>query len=231
MKKAAFCGLAIAAMIAAQAGAATITQWDFNSVPPDGATTTGTLTPAVGAGTATLGGGITATFATGSPGDTAPSDDSGWNTAAYPAAGTGNKTAGPQFAVSTAGYMDITVAWEQRHSNTASKFVRAQYTTDGVNWIDADLFEATAPDTFFARTVDLSAIAAVDDNASFGFRVVAEFDAATGDYSATRTSTPTTYSPNGTHRFDMVTISGTVIPEPASLALLALGSLLIFRRR
>ena len=57
-------------------------QWNFNSVTPDGNTTTGTTTPSIGAGTAALVGGATATFATGDTTfDPAGStDNSGWNT-------------------------------------------------------------------------------------------------------------------------------------------------------
>jgi len=66
-------------------------------------TSTGTNRPSVGNGTASLIGGTTATWATGSTNDPATStDDSGWNTAAYPAQGGNNKTAGVQFGVSTA---------------------------------------------------------------------------------------------------------------------------------
>jgi endonuclease/exonuclease/phosphatase family metal-dependent hydrolase len=79
-------------------------QWNFNSITPDNNTTTGATTPSVGVGTAALVGGTTATFATGDTTlDPAPAaDNTAWNTTSYPASGN-NKTAGAQFAVSTAG--------------------------------------------------------------------------------------------------------------------------------
>src|SRR2546428_11366192 len=86
----------------------TIAQWNFNSVPSDGSPTTGTNVPSVGNGTASLVGGITVSFSTGSTNDPASSaDDSGWQTTGYPVQGTDNKTAGVQFNVSTAGYSNI----------------------------------------------------------------------------------------------------------------------------
>ena len=48
-----------------------ITQFNFNSLPSDNMTSTGTNRPSVGSGTASLIGGITATWATGSTNDPA----------------------------------------------------------------------------------------------------------------------------------------------------------------
>src|SRR5437667_382801 len=79
-----------------------IAQWNFNSVPPDNSKSTGTNVPSYGGGAASLVGGVTATYATGSTNDPAISaDDTGWNTSGYPGQGTGNETAGVQFNVST----------------------------------------------------------------------------------------------------------------------------------
>src|SRR5262249_15843289 len=114
------------------ATAATIAQWNFNSVPPDSSTSTATIVPSTGTGTASLVGGTTATYTTGSTNDPAASaDDSGWNTKSYPSEVTGNKTAGLQFNVSTLGYSNIVVRWDQRVSSSASKYYRFQYSTDG----------------------------------------------------------------------------------------------------
>src|SRR5215468_2029030 len=87
-------------LMPAPATAATIAQWNFNRVPPDSSTSTGTIVPSTGTGTASLVGGTTATYTTGSTNDPAASaDDSGWNTKSYPSEVTGNKTAGVQFNV------------------------------------------------------------------------------------------------------------------------------------
>ncbi len=116
----------------------TITQWTFNSVPGDANTATGSTAPEIGAGTASLIGGTTATFASGdaSGGSTDPNagDDSGWNVTTWPAQGGGNETAGTQFLAGTSGFQNIVVSWDQRHSNSASRFFAFYYTTDGSSW-------------------------------------------------------------------------------------------------
>ena len=91
-----------------------IAQWNFNSVPPDGSTSTGTNAPSVGNGIASLLNGIPGTFTSGS-GSTDPAsnlDDSAWSTTGYPPLGESNKTAGLEFAVSTIGYSNIVVRWD-----------------------------------------------------------------------------------------------------------------------
>src|SRR5438270_11776606 len=121
----------------ASSSADVIAQWNFNSVPPDGSTGTGTNRPSVGIGTASLVGGTTADYATGGTNDPATTDDSGWNTAHYVGQGTSNKTAGVQFNVSTLGYSNIVVRWDHRVSSTASKYFRLKYSADGVSFTDS----------------------------------------------------------------------------------------------
>lgn len=221
--------LAALTALAAPAQALTLVQWDFNSLTPDGSTTTGSTLPVIGSGSASLVGGVTASFASGDASggssDPAVGDDSGWNTSGYAAQGTGDKTRGVQFLVSTAGMTDVSVSWDQRHSNTASRFVAFQYTTDGgTNWTDPldGLFMATAGDAWAnGRGLDLTGMPGVDDNEGFGFRIVATFEPGTGNYLASNPGS--SYGTSGTWRFDMVTVSAAPVPEPASYALMLAG--------
>jgi endonuclease/exonuclease/phosphatase family metal-dependent hydrolase len=195
-------------------------QWNFNSVMPDGNTTTGTTTPSNGSGTASLVGGTSATFATG---DTlfdpvGSTDNSGWNIATYPASTMNNKSAGVQFKVSTLGKTNISVTWSQRASNTGSKYARLQYSTNGINFVDFPTSVSVSAGTVFeVKTNSLLGIAGVSDNTNFSFQIVSEFQStATGSGSAAyvAANSGSTYAggaSGGTLRFDMVTVSGLTI--------------------
>jgi hypothetical protein len=197
-----------------------IVQWNFNSVPADGSTTTGTTAPSVGNGTASLIGGVTGGFSTGGTNDPASSsDDSGWQTSNYPPQETGDRTGGVQFNVSTVGYSNIVVRWDQRVTSTASKYYRLQYSTNGNTFFDygAPVIMQAAPSTqsyYEAQTNDLGNIAGVKNNPNFAFRIVSEFEqsamgSGVNDYVTVSNST---YSPSANVRFDYVTVFGTLIP-------------------
>ena len=59
---------------------------------------------------------------------TAPtgSNDSGWQTTTYSAQGASNKSRGVQFLVNTTGFGSVIVSWDQRLSNTASRYRQFQ---------------------------------------------------------------------------------------------------------
>ena len=196
---------------------ATLAQWNFNSNPADANTGTGSTVASTGSGSASLVG-VTATFAAGGMTDPAAStDNSGWNTASYPAQSTGNKSAGVKFTVNTTGYRNLVISWEQRLSNTASKYARLQYTTDGVNFVDAGVINISVGSAFEFQSQDLSAIASINDNPHFAFRIVAEFQStATGSGTAGYvTASASAYGTSGTVRFEMITVTAT--PLPATL--------------
>jgi len=157
---------------------AIIARWDFNSLISDANAVTGVTTPAIGAGTAALVGGATGTFAGGSGSDTNAADNSGWNTATYPAQSAGNKTRGVQFAVSTAGKQKIAVTFDERASGSASKYVRLQYSTNGTTYTDYPITtaECSESNNFESKSNSLAAIAGVNDNPNFSFRLLSEFD-------------------------------------------------------
>ncbi|MFM8327212.1 MAG: hypothetical protein ACKN9U_20325 [Pirellulaceae bacterium] len=209
-----------------------VTQWNFNSSTPDANVATGTLTPSVGVGTASLLG-VTGSFSsgTGSVDPAGTNDNSAWQTVTYAAQGTGNLSRGVQFAASTVGYQNVQVSWDHRNSNTGSRFWALLYTTDGSTWntfsatgagTDSGLYDISSGGTWFnQRTADLSGISGVNDNANFGIRIVASFAPGLTTYAASNTGS--NYGTTGTARFDMVTISGTftAIPEPSSVLLTA----------
>lgn len=205
-----------------------IAQWNFNSSPADGSTTTGTAAPSVGPGTATLVGGTHQAFANGSLTDPASTDNSGWNIDNFPTQGTANTNAGVQFNVSTAGRQSIVIRWDQRVSNTGSKYVRLLYTTNGTAFIAfPSTTVETAESTFEPKTNILAGFAGVDNNPNFAFRIVAEFEStATGSGSASYVAAKSgsSYATTGTIRFDMLTVSGAVIPPPTPAAAPQLGS-------
>jgi hypothetical protein len=139
-------------------------------------------------------------------------------TTGYPAQGQDSGLAGIVVSVPTTGYQNITVKFDVRWSNTASKFLAVEYTTDGgVNWTRARVLEARRGDRWHGDTganggygalveLDLSADSAVNNNAQFAFRVVTIFDPNTGQYTAAQSGS--NYSTLGTLRYDLIEILG-----------------------
>lgn len=197
--------LAVAAVCyGGAANAQIITQWNF----PSGFNVTNPA-PSTGTGTAALIGGTTGSSASGTTESGSTDGGTSWNTGAYPAASAASGTAGVQFLTSTAGQSNIVVRFDQRHSATASRFQRLEYTTDGTTWISAGVFEANAgaPFWYSNRTADLSGVSGANNNTSFGVRVVSIFDPANNtSYSAAQPGS--TYNGStGTIRYDAVTVT------------------------
>ena len=201
--------------------------WNFNGVA-------GTSAPSSGVGVATTVGGASANFAAGSPADTSAgssAENKGWNLSGFAAQGTGSGERGVQFSCSTVGFDSIAVVWQERHSNSASRFVQFQYSRDGKAFTSDGLtnngiFEASlGGDVWQAeRRVDLKGIAGISGNSAFAFRIVSIVDPASGQYLPTSASA--NYSPSGTIRLDIVNIEGAAVPAPATIALGAGGALL-----
>ncbi len=244
-------GLVLSSVGLASAQPTQIAFWNFNdenTIPDGGANAS--------ISSIVLVGGTTAAFASGSPLD-AGSPNRAYNTTTYAAQGTESGNRGIQFNVpTTAGnpsqwYTNVRINFDIRWSNTSSRYVQLQYSTDGVNWVNAALLEAPRPngiggdiwwssiqqpgetDTDFRFTYLVpNSVTNGGGFASFAFRMVAVFDPATGNsYTAARAGS--NYSPNGTLRYDLVEIKGDLVPEPTSMIALGTGlvSLLALRRR
>ena len=205
-----------------------IAQWNFNSTTPDGSVSTGTTTPSAGTGTAASVGGTTTSFASGNSTDHASTDNSGWSTTGYPSQTGANKSAGVQFNLSTAGKQNIAIRWDQRSSNTGSKYARLQYSTNGATFTDfKTAVTMTAGSTYYSLTNSLSGVPGVDNNPNFAFRIVTEWQStATGSGTSgfVAANTSSTYASGGTVRFDMVTVSAeplgtapTITAQPTNL--------------
>jgi hypothetical protein len=144
----------------------------------------------------------------------------GLQTTDYPAQGQNPGEAGIAVSVPTTGYRNIVVKFDVRWSNTASKFLAVEYTTDGATWNRVRTLEARRGDRWHGDTeanggygalveLDLSNDANANNNAQFAFRVVTIFDPNTGQYTAAQSGS--NYATRGTLRYDLIEILG----EPA----------------
>jgi len=140
-------------------------------------------------------------------------------------------TQGAEFDVSTTGFTNIKTSYDWLPTNRGVADQQLQYTTDGTHWTNVGpVLVATASKWMNQNTFDFSNTPGVSNNPNFGIRMVSLPDPTKGIYIDT---TGTALNNNsGNWRFDMVTVSGTAVPEPAtaSLAVLA-GAGLIARRR
>jgi Secretion system C-terminal sorting domain/Calx-beta domain len=214
-------------------GQTTITQWTYE--PLQG--TNANPTPNTGSGTSSIVGSMTTPgTATGMSGTGCGAQVSGQTAWAIGTAnpGTTNESSGVRFNVSTTGYNNIIVSWDQRMSNSATNTVRLQYTTDGTNWnnftmtsgnttfclgsLNDGRFEAAnaTGDQFRRVTVDLSSITGVNNNSNFGVRLVAAHFQTTGQFRQINNNT--LVATGGTWRFDNVTISGSAILPTVNLS-------------
>jgi hypothetical protein len=203
-----------------------IAQWNFDTpLAPDFSLITGSTTPSMGNGFIRLVGNaapsVANPFNDGSDNDyfTNGLDNTGWNITRFPAQGTASKTAGYQIAVNTAGYNNIKLKFDEKHSNSAANTTVVQYNPDTLNtlgWVDIQVNKVVASPfsaDWLTHQVDLSGLATVNNQPRLGLRVVAAFDPADGfNYISTLTQTAATYNATGgTIRLDMITVTGTPI--------------------
>jgi len=179
-----------------------------------------------GIGGITIIGGVTSTFTQGSNGN-GGNTGRAFNTSHYPIQSTFHQQAGIQINISTAGYENIQISWENRQSATAANRQRLQYTIDGEVWIDFEasssnatnihlpgtsvpfdngLYTTDAANIWLRRTADFSGLTAVEDQPNFAIRFVTAYPFGTSNYVGLGTAGK--YAYNGTVRFDNIIISG-----------------------
>ena len=115
----------------------TLARWDFNDDDTNADTGIGTLTAI---------GGVTSTFTSGSgSSDPAMAPDQAWTLANFPSLAAASGTAGLELAVNTTLYTDIQVKWDQRNSQTGSRYVQVLYSTDGTSFTSTGLNDSHFP--------------------------------------------------------------------------------------
>lgn len=132
-----------------------------------------------------------------------------------------------QFSTSTLGYYSITFGWDQTRSGTGPTTFDLAWSTDGTNFTtlvdDYTVLANADPPGFWSSGTyhpeytfaPVAAPAAVENQATVYFRLINQV--APG-------------GAGGTCRVDNIVIEG-IVPEPTSLALLALGAIAALRRR
>jgi hypothetical protein len=123
-----------------------------------------------------------------------------------------------QFTFSTTGDSHISITWDQTGSNTGPRDFKVQYSTDGTNFTDAtgpnstyqvtnDAWSATTNKPVSTRTLDLSSVTTLNNQATVFIRLVD---------TTTTAITGGTVASTGTERVDNFTVSE-VIPQHATL--------------
>lgn len=197
--------IGLAAVTLAGAQAQVIARWTFETSIP---TTSGPLSPEVGAGTATSNTG--GTF----------SNPAGWGSAE--SWSSNGWAAGEffQFEVSTVARSNIAVSWQQAGSNTGPRDFILEYSTDGVSFtnfasyaVNLNTWNGTLAPAADVYSYDLSSITALNNDASIFFRL---------NVTGTTAINLGTIAGAGTGRVDNFEVSA--IPEPSTWALIGLGS-------
>ncbi|MES2629395.1 MAG: lamin tail domain-containing protein, partial [Bacteroidota bacterium] len=208
-----------------------ITHWNFNSVPPDNSTSSGSMQPSTGNGVLFSCGTVQFDFASGSGSGDSGSDNTALSLSKFPAQSQGDLSAGVGFGTDLTGFRKISVRADLRLTGTASANYSLQYSLDsGASWISAVPFTSTvaAGNWHKDQLFDLSQIQQLDQCPKARFRFVSTFESGTGKYRPVQSTS--TYSSSGTLRVDRLTILGESsipvidITPPAVMSILPLDS-------
>jgi hypothetical protein len=161
-------------------------------------------------------------------------------------------TQGAVFAASTAGYNSINVSFDWYSTTQGEANLQLQYTTDGTTWNNAPItlagsdsgLQVLSNNGSDANTVTGSYVSdnLLANGSPAGQGWFTALTAAINDANAANdpnfaiemvnASTGTALNNNsGNWRFDNVIISGTPVPEPATIGILGVGCLALLRRR
>lgn len=206
---------ALVAFLPAQAD--TLAQWTFETSVP---TTAGPLSPEVGSGAASgfHAGASTYSNPTGN-GSVESFSSNNWLVGDY-----------YQFSFSTLGFSGLTISFDQTSSGTGPRDFNLAYSTDGSSFTTFQSYVVLANaapnptwssatyNPIYTLSFDLSAIAALDNQASVLIRLVdASTVSAAGGVVAS----------GGTNRIDNFIAMSSPVPEPGSLALLLAGTAVV----
>ena len=216
-KAAAFAVIALGSA-AISAHADTISQWTFESSAP---TSAGPFLAEVGNGTAmAFHAGATTYSSPAGNGSSHSFSSTNWLQEDY-----------YQFSVSTLGFSNLSVSWDQTSSNTGPKDFELEYSTNGTTFTDLAAYSVLPNGTgnpawnqntssaVYGFSQNLSSVSALNNQSSVLFRLVdVGTDAANGGSVAS----------GGTDRVDNFTVAGNSaapVPLPAAVWLLSGGLL------
>jgi hypothetical protein len=117
--------------------------------------------------------------------------------------------------INTTGFEDMTIRWDYKAWNSDTDSFDLDYRVDGGLWQELLNNEPiTGDETYHSVSLDMSGISAIEDQPVVEFRF----------YDLDRNG-------NDEYAFDNLELSGSVIPEPCTIALLALAGIKVLRKR
>jgi len=120
------------------------------------------------------------------------------------------------FRFDTTGYKDIVLTYAERTTSTGATSLDFSTSPDGTTFTAATSVTTTRDSTFRLRTIDLSAVAAIENTGTAYVKI----------------TFPAGYSSaSGSVAFDNILFAGDLVPAPGALALLGLGGIVAGRRR